>query len=593
MRAFVDILRFFAVLLAISTVVSCTKEDPNGAADNTEESFAVKVSIDTGAEVTVKSGDTQGSTIKDLKIWAYELSNGTVAPDALPVAFDSTESDVAITSHTFYMRTTAVGKTYRFFAIANKSLFGKIYKAREGYAGNIELKLNAQTTYKELTTGVFDANRDNGGIFKDFPQDASNPNPATPESMPFSHWADITIPDDGNIEIPVFRPVAKTILNARLKTRSANELLKITSVQIKSARDFHIPNEGFLFSSATSTNLQNTAIVKSPQYWGEYNNLTVTNPTITLKNSDGVTPFLVKNVTSTGENWTSVGSTFLYENNNGENWETASLTSPDAYNYGAYYMQIGYSYGIDANSDTEIDDVPTPKQAISYVPLPAIVRNRNYTVNATFDISSGIISITANITLWQQVAGDIQDVEFAYPTFEIWPVKTKIVDGNTVYDYDQPIARYKEDNGDPTYGENAFQFYFRMQRYGTAELDNIRTWTISLADANDNGVADEINSFNIAVEKYNTTTDNWEIQTGDYTFTAAGELYRISIYPQAALPSPAPTPAPTTNVVISYYAAWISGNDHLLINSGGGGTLWSNSGHERHQILVTQGADAE
>lgn len=576
MRAFVDILRFFAVLLAISTAVSCTKEDPNGAADNTEESFAVKVSIDTGAEVTVKSGDTQGSTIKDLKIWAYELSNGTVAPDALPVAFDSTESDAAITSHTFYMRTTAVGKTYRFFAIANKSLFGKIYKAREGYAGNIELKLNAQTTYKELTTGVFDANRDNGGIFKDFPQD-----PATPESMPFSHWADITIPDNGNIEIPVFRPVAKTILNARLKTRSANELLKITSVQIKSARDFHIPNEGFLFSSATSSELPNTTAVTSPKYWGEYNDLTVTNPTITLKNSDGVTPFLVKNVTSTGENWTSVGSTFLYENNNGENWETASLTSPDAYNYGAYYMQIEYLYGIDSNSDKEFDVAPTPKQATSYVPLPAIVRNRNYTVNATFDISSGIISITAYITPWQQDDGDEQEVEFAYPTFEIWPVKTKTVDGNTVYDYDQPIARYKADNGNPTYGDNAFQFYFRMQPYGTAELDNIRTWTISL---NNN------TNFAIAVEKSSdkTTSGTFTKQNGT-TFTAAGELYRISIYPKATLPSP----APTTNVVISYYAAWISGNDHLLINSGGGGTLWSNSGHERHQILVTQGADAQ
>jgi len=578
MRAFVNILRFFAVLLAVSTAVSCTKEDPNGAADNTEESFAVNVSIDTGAEVTVKSGDTQGNTIKDLKIWAYELNNGTVAPDALPVAFDSTESDVAITSHTFYMRSTAVGKTYRFFAIANKSLFGKIYKAREGYAGNIELKLNAQTTYKELTTGVFDANRDNEGIFKDFPQD----DPATPESMPFSHWADIEIPNNGNIEIPVFRPVAKTILNARLKTRSANELLKITSVQIKSARDFHIPNEGFLFSSATSSNLQDTVIVKSPQYWGEYNNLTVTNPTITLKNSDGVTQFSVIDVTSTGENWTPVGSTFLYENNNGENWETASLTSPDAYNYGAYYMQIEYSYGIDANVDNVFD--AEQKSATSYVPLPAIVRNRNYTVNATFDISSGIISITADITPWQQDDGDEQGVEFAYPTFEIWPVKTKTVDGNTVYDYDQPIARYKADNGNPTYGENAFQFYFRMQPYGTAQLNNIRTWTISLNNNTNFAIAVEISS--------NKTTSGTFTKQDGTTFTAAGELYRISIYPKDPLPSPE-SPAPTTNVVISYYAAWISGNDHLLINSGGGGTLWSNSGHERHQILVTQGANAE
>ena len=73
-----------------------------------------------------------------------------------------------------------------------------------------------------------------------------------------------------------------------------------------------------------------------------------------------------------------------------------------------------------------------------------------------------------------------------------------------------------------------------------------------------------------------------------FTKNSAGDLYRISITANWELSSAATT---TANVIITYYASWLGGNDHLLINSGGGGTLWSNSGHERHQILVTQGAD--
>lgn len=323
-----------------------------------------------------------------------------------------------------------------------------------------------------------------------------------------------------------------------------------------------------------------------PAYWGEYNDLTVSVPDICLKNNTNGNniEFLGKKVTDT--DYTFVGSTFLYENNNGEDWSTASHTSTDAYDYGAYYMEINYSYGPDSNDDGTIDN-ETEKTGTNYIPLPATIRNRDYKINATFDISRGLINVAFTVSDWEQDVNDVQGVVFAYPTFEIWPVKT-IPDTNPAeYDYSQPVACFNTSGN--TAKDAPFQFYFRMQGYSN------KSWTISLADGNDDddNITKENDSFSIEVEKSDNmaTTGNWSpmtITNNSFTTSSAGELYKISITANETLASAATT---TANVIITYYASWLGGNDHLLINSGGGGTLWSHSGHERHQILVTQGAD--
>ena len=574
MREIFKISALVAAFFAMLALVSCSKTGPAAEEYAEDEKIAIEVRVNAGAEVTVKSEDNQGSTINSLKVWGYEIADVDTppAPDALPVVFGEFNDDEGI----IHMLASCVGKTYRFMAVANDDLFGKMYKAREHYGAEVPLTLNSHLTYKELSTAVFDASAGNDGIFKSFPDGDS------PASMPFSHWTDVTIAaETASIPITVFRPIAKTQLFAQL-TNANDGILLIESASIKSAHNFAVPNEGFLFSSANATDLPNTEDTKIPAYWGEYNDLTVSVPYISLKNNTNGNniEFLEKKVTDTDD--TFVGSTFLYENNNGEDWNTASHTSTDAYDYGAYYMEINYSYGPDSNGDKIIDN-ETEKTCRNYIPLPATIRNRDYKINATFDISRGLINVAFTVSDWEQDVNDVQNVGFAYPTFEIWPVKT-IPDTNPVeYDYSQPVARYHETNPEP------FQFYFRMQEYSD------KIWTISLADGNDDedNITEENDSFSIKVEisDNKATTGNWSpitIENNLFTTSSAGELYKISITANGKLANAATT---TANVIITYYASWLGGYDHLLINSGGGGTLWSNSGHERHQILVTQGAD--
>lgn len=586
MREIFKISALVAAFFAMLALVSCSKTGPAAEEYAEDEKIAIEVRLNAGAEVTVKSEDTQGSTINSLKVWGYEITgvNNPPAPDALPVVFGEFDRG----SGTIHMLASCVGKTYRFMAVANETLFGQMYKAREHYGEEEPLALNSHLTYKELSTAVFDASAENDGIFKSFP----NPDNDTPVSMPFSHWTDVTITaETASIPITVFRPVAKTQLFAKL-TNANDGILLIESASIKSAHNYAVPNEGFLFSSANANDLPDTQITKIPAYWGEYNDLTVLVPDIWLKNNTygNSIDFVEKEVTDTDD--TFIGSTFLYENNNGEDWSTASHTSTDAYDYGAYYMEINYSYGPDSDRNGIID---SEKLGTNYIPLPATIRNRDYKINATFDISRGLINVAFTVSDWEQTdiesgqsgangsGDDVQDVEFAYPTFEIWPVKT-IPDTNPAeYDYSQPVARYHATNPEP------FQFYFRMQEYSN------KSWTISLADGNDDddNITKENDYFSIKVEKSDNkaTTGNWSTMTitnNSFTTSSAGELYKVSITPKGPLANAATT---TTNVIITYYASWLSGNDHLLINSGGGGTLWSHSGHERHQILVTQGAD--
>ena len=573
MREIFKISALVAAFFAMLALVSCSKTGPVAEEYAEDEKIAIEVRVNAGAEVTVKSGDNQGNTINNFKVWAYEITGENTAPaqDALPVVFGEFNNG---NSGTIHMLATCVGKKYRFMAVANETLFGKMYKAREHYGAEEPLALNSHLTYKELSTAVFDASAGNEGIFESFP------NGDSPASMPFSHWTDVIIEQGTTtLEIQVFRPVAKTQLFAKLK-KATDGLLQITNVSIKTAKDFPVPNEGFLFSSATEENLPNN--ITAPAYWGEYNDVTVSVPDIGLKNTgtNGTLSYTIKNINS--EDSTFVGSTFLYENNNGDNWKTASHTNPNAYNTGAYYMEIGYKYGTDKDSNNEFDE--SPKQATSYVPLPAIVRNRDYKIDATFDISTGIITVKFSVNNWI-TDGNTQDVEFAYPTFEIWPVKTKPGSNPVEYDYSKPIAQHHK-TGETVDAAGAFQFYFKMQPYTSNDINRI--WTISISNDDE---------FSILVEKSSSESNSsseqmagdWSVvNTMTMTYEAAGKLYRISIYPNESYSTQG---AATTNVMITYPASWISGSDHLLINSGGGGTLWSDSGHERHQILVTQGAD--
>ena len=586
MKRIFDILAIVVLLLA----TACSKEDISGNAGGN----GIKISLLMNDEVTVKGDDTQGNTITDFSVWAYPITSTTVnditietiADDALPAAYGTINGSGTLTLNV-PPDFSGAGKKYRFMAVANKTKLGKIFKARTNYGTGVEIALNEYLTYKEISTAVFDAKT---GIMASLPgSDAAN-------SMPFAHWKDVTVEESTTeIPIPVYRSVAKATFKAKLIDGSGDaDLLVINSVTIKSAHNYHIPQQGFVFSPIENINGAN-----APEIFGDYNDLEIAqNINIGLITSD----IKIKKEASAGILANATAGTFLYENHNGDAWPgggepSPSSSDPNTYDYGAYYLEISYQYGQDSNSDGTIDD--TPKSRTNYVPLPPVVRNRSYIVDATFDIRRGNIILNYSVKNWQQediadgnsgangAGDDVQNVEFSYPTFEIWPVKT-IPDTNPAeYDYNQPLACYNS-TGDAT-KDAPFQFYFRMQPHES------RQWSIALADANDadSSLDNENDTFKIEIYKSsdNTINGEWQQQTvtgTSFTAIAAGDLYKISITAEGALSSAATT---TANVIIIYYASWLGGYDHLLINSGGGGTLWSNSGHERHQILVTQGTD--
>ncbi len=586
MKRIFDILAIVLLLLA----TACSKEDISGNAGGN----GIKISLLMNDEVTVKGDDTQGNTITDFSVWAYPITSTivnditieTIADDALPAAYGTVNGSSTITLNV-PPDFPGANMKYRFMAVANKAKLGKILKSRTNYGAAVEMELNEHLTYKELSTAVFDAKT---GIM------ASIPGSDAASSMPFAHWKDVTVEESTTeIPIPVYRSVAKATFKAKLIDGSGDaDLLVINSVTIKSAHNYHIPQQGFVFSPIENINGAN-----APEIFGNYNDLEIAqNINIGLITSD----IKIKKEASAGILANATAGTFLYENHNGDAWPgggepSPSSSDPNTYDYGAYYLEISYQYGQDSNSDGTIDD--TPKSRTNYVPLPPVVRNRSYIVDAAFDIRRGNIILNYSVKNWQQddiangnsgengAGDDVQNVEFSYPTFEIWPVKT-IPDTNPAeYDYSQPLACNNR-TGNAT-KDAPFQFYFRMQNYSN------KSWTISLADGNDDGtgITEENYSFSIKVEKSdnNTTTCNWIEETivdNKFTKNSAGDLYRISITANKELLNATTT---TANVIITYYASWLGGNDHLLINSGGGGTLWSNSGHERHQILVTQGAD--
>lgn len=586
MKRIFDILAIVLLLLA----TACSKEDISGNAGGN----GIKISLLMNDEVTVKGDDTQGNTITDFSVWAYPITSTTVnyitietiADDALPAAYGTVNGSSTMTLNV-PPDFPGANRKYRFMAVANKAKLGKIFKARTNYGAEVEMELNEHLTYKELSTAVFDAKT---GIM------ASIPGSDAASSMPFAHWKDVTVEESTTeIPIPVYRSVAKATFKAKLIDGSGDaDLLVINSVRIKSAHNYHIPQQGFVFSPIENINGAN-----APEIFGDYNDLEIAqNINIGLITSD----IKIKKEASAGILANATAGTFLYENHNGDAWPgggepSPSSSDPNTYDYGAYYLEISYQYGQDSNSDGTIDDIP--KSRTNYVPIPPVVRNRSYIVDATFDIRRGNIILNYSVKNWQQddiangnsgangAGDDVQNVEFSYPTFEIWPVRT-IPDTNPAeYDYSQPLACYNR-TGNAT-KDAPFQFYFRMQDYSN------KSWTISLADGNDDGtgITEENYSFSIKVEKSdnNTTTCNWIEETivdNKFTKSSAGDLYRISITANKELLNATTT---TANVIITYYASWLGGNDHLLINSGGGGTLWSNSGHERHQILVTQGAD--
>ena len=523
---------------------SCSKEEVAG--DHTPKFTKVEMSLETRATQSLQQGDK----ITDVNIWAFEVAaDGTVAEQPsgwgkrdYTDVYQETPTDAPVY---FELPYSAEAKTYRFVALVNKSAFGNIYKP----ASTTEQTFTSQTTYSELTKAIFKAG-----------MDIMEGNPSTIEAMPVSHWQDFVIGsgEDGFTAsangIPasfvgtmtVYRALAKAQLSAKLSNDSSdNAALKITSATIHVAKNAVVPNQGYVFSGLKVINGETTG----PMAFGEYTDVTKSQieagiPLRGLNNSI---------ITKSSDN-TLIGSAFLYENHRGMayNADNVSTTSPDGYADGTFYMKIEYEYGQDDGNGS----ITNPQTGRNYVPLPPTVRNVLHNVNATFTVNTdGKVTLTYTVADWGD--GGEHSLDFTYPTFSVSAVKK--TDGKP--DYSKPTAYYDATNREA----GAFEFDFKV----TAPDNNTKKYTITLSNVTDFGY-----------KVYQGSSEVTDIVASDTP-------YRIKIYPTGSLNQTTPQ---TTSASITHQASWTGASEMLLINAATGGTLWQDSGGDRHAILITQTA---
>ncbi len=267
--------------------------------------------------------------------------------------------------------------------------------------GNLNYTLGSNTKYDELASAVFDAK--GAAFWQTYPDDSGK----TPELMPISNWKTMTIksanthPDNCyHMSMPVYRAVAKTQLY--MNASSDKFQVKVTGAKVVSKS---APVNGGVFTGNAKTvdgsngekSMQGNSdeTVDTPQPLGTLTNGAVEKP-LWNTGTNAWSDVTVNTVSESG-NYTWVGSTFLYENAAALT-ETGYDTLPTS--NGGYYMQVSYDVTVSGN----------PVSHTKYVPLPAIVRNHDYTVKATVEQAvNGELVINYIVTLWEETTIDVPD----------------------------------------------------------------------------------------------------------------------------------------------------------------------------------------
>lgn len=531
MKRLTHIMLFAA--LCVGLVASCTKSE--------ESSFnpdKVKVMLDfSSAGTRAASSMQQGDQIEDVMVWAYAVdASGNIGDTPVGWATKSfTGTYVSTEGQSLYMelpKNTADAK-YHFVAVVNKAEFGKIYKA----GSTTELTLGEHTTHTELSTARFAADIANFAADK--------------AAMPVSHWAEVKIPantPEVDVDMTVYRAVANLTFSAALKAEDVGKaVVRVDQVTLCSKDVAN--NEGFLLSDHPTISDATT----SPSAFGVHSDLART----TYQEAKQI-----GTVVSTAT-MTQLYQRFIYENHIGMAAAGADFSKPDNYPPHGYYLKIDYSF----SKGTTIG--ATPQTAFCYMPLPAVVRNKQMNVKATFDVTlEGKVYLQYVVVDWKD--GGQMHIDFAYPTYNAFSA-VEDASGNLVYS--KPTTSYAEDAGHQAAADNAFVFKFQM----TAPAG--QAWTV---------VKDGNNTDDFTVQVFDSAGNLQK--NGDNNklsgFVASEEVYTIKVYPRSAYDSNA---SRSVDVGITYTPSWTGLTERLLINAGSGNaTKWPDSGANQHYITVTQ-----
>ena len=198
------------------------------------------------------------------------------------------------------------------------------------------------------------------------------------------------------LTMPVYRAVAKAQLY--MNTSSDKFTVTVKDAKVISSR---APVNGGVFTGNTkevegangemSMQGNSDESVETPKPLGELTNGAVEKQMWnTATNSwSAVTVSAVAENGDVNDDYTWVGSTFLYENGAALT-ETGYDTLPTS--NGGYYMQVMYDVTVSGKTESHT----------KYVPLPATVRNHDYTVKATVEQAvNGHLVINYVVTEWE------------------------------------------------------------------------------------------------------------------------------------------------------------------------------------------------
>lgn len=385
-------------ICAAALLSSCIKEE-NFRLDTVELTVTL-----TRADSESSGSQEQGDAINDVMIWAFPCTLTNSGAPSLDDATKATGFTYATGLNLYQSISVHVPLTvcdgeqsYVVVAVINSLAFDTTISA-----------FGASTTWGALKSATF---AKSGDFWTSYPKDL------TPEQMPISNWATLTIKENNThsnnqcyqLNLPVHRAVAKTQL---YMSKAGQFDLQVLDTKVVANNGYS--NGAVLTASAEQSTGSNSEAIQRGKpsegsttwWWASPTAITraegATDPAVTyqLKNSeDGFTPASIGTFGSTTDpesgEFTWVASTFLLENDN----EAAYGTT------GAYEEAQGKGYNLYVKYQV---DGGEPVEV--YTPLGKVVRNHDYQVKATVD-AGGEMALTIIVNEWTEDQEQVIDYQ--------------------------------------------------------------------------------------------------------------------------------------------------------------------------------------
>lgn len=386
-------------ICAAALLSSCIKEE-SFRLDTVELTVTL-----TRADSESPGSQEQGDAINDVMIWAFPCTLTDSGAPTLDGETKATGFTYATGLHLYQSISVHVPLTvcdgeqsYVIVAVINSPAFDTTISA-----------FGAKTTWGALKSATF---AKSGNFWTSYPKDL------TPEQMPISNWATLTINEDNThsnnqcyqLNLPVHRAVAKTQL---YMSKAGQFGLKVLDAKVVANNGYS--NGAVLTASAEQSTGSNSEAIQRGKpsegsttwWWASPTAITrtegATDPAVTyqLKNSaSGFDPAKAEITTigntttpNTGD-FTWVASTFLLENDNEAAYGDGAYDAPKGDGYNLYVK-----YQVDGGEPVEV-----------YTPLGKVVRNHDYQVKATVD-AGGEMALTILVNEWSEEDEELTDFQ--------------------------------------------------------------------------------------------------------------------------------------------------------------------------------------